>query len=42
MTLLTGAEAAVRMLQAHGVKHIFGLCGDMRLRLRLMVRLWLR
>jgi acetolactate synthase-1/2/3 large subunit len=25
---LTGAEAAVRMLQAHGVKHIFGLCGD--------------
>lgn len=28
MTQLTGAEAAVRMLQAHGVKHIFGLCGD--------------
>lgn len=25
---LTGAEAAVRMLQAYGVKHIFGLCGD--------------
>jgi acetolactate synthase-1/2/3 large subunit len=25
---LTGAEAAVRMLQAHGVQHIFGLCGD--------------
>ena len=25
---LTGAEAMVRMLQAHGVKHIFGLCGD--------------
>jgi len=25
---ITGAEAAVRMLQAHGVKHIFGLCGD--------------
>ncbi len=24
----TGAEAMVRMLQAHGVKHIFGLCGD--------------
>lgn len=25
---LTGAEAMVRMLQAHGVTHIFGLCGD--------------
>src|SRR6202007_3105131 len=25
---LTGAEALVRMLQLHGVKHIFGLCGD--------------
>jgi len=25
---ITGAEAAVRMLQAHGVRHIFGLCGD--------------
>lgn len=25
---ITGAEAAVRMLQLHGVKHIFGLCGD--------------
>lgn len=25
---MTGAEAMVRMLQAHGVKHIFGLCGD--------------
>ena len=25
---LTGAEATVRMLQAHGVRHIFGLCGD--------------
>jgi acetolactate synthase-1/2/3 large subunit len=25
---LTGAEAMVRMLQAHGVKYIFGLCGD--------------
>ena len=25
---MTGAEAAVRMLQAHGVTHIFGLCGD--------------
>lgn len=28
MTTITGAEAAVRMLQHHGVKHIFGLCGD--------------
>lgn len=25
---LTGGEAAVRMLQLHGVKHVFGLCGD--------------
>ena len=25
---LNGAEAFVRMLQLHGVKHIFGLCGD--------------
>ena len=25
---LTGAEAVVRMLQLHGVEHIFGLCGD--------------
>ena len=25
---LTGAEAMVRMLQAHGVQHMFGLCGD--------------
>ena len=25
---LTGAEALVKMLQAHDVKHIFGLCGD--------------
>ncbi len=25
---LTGAEALVRMLQAHDVTHIFGLCGD--------------
>ncbi|MEQ8709086.1 MAG: thiamine pyrophosphate-binding protein [Rhodospirillales bacterium] len=25
---LTGAEAMVHMLQAYGVKHIFGLCGD--------------
>lgn len=25
---VNGAEAMVRMLQAHGVKHIFGLCGD--------------
>lgn len=28
MTNITGAEAAVRMLQHHSVKHIFGLCGD--------------
>jgi len=28
MSQITGAEAAVRMLQGHGVKHIFGLCGD--------------
>lgn len=26
--MLTGAEAMVRMLEACGVKHIFGLCGD--------------
>jgi acetolactate synthase-1/2/3 large subunit len=25
---VTGAEAFVRMLQLHGVKHVFGLCGD--------------
>ncbi|QQO24759.1 thiamine pyrophosphate-binding protein [Bradyrhizobium diazoefficiens] len=25
---MSGAEAAVRMLQIYGVKHIFGLCGD--------------
>ncbi|GHF43312.1 thiamine pyrophosphate-binding protein [Seohaeicola zhoushanensis] len=25
---MTGAEAMVRMLQAHGVTHMFGLCGD--------------
>ncbi len=25
---INGAEAMVRMLQAHGVRHIFGLCGD--------------
>lgn len=25
---ITGAEALVRMLDAHGVKHLFGLCGD--------------
>ena len=24
----TGAEALVRMLELHGVKYIFGLCGD--------------
>lgn len=28
MVTMTGAEAAVRMLQKHDVKHIFGLCGD--------------
>jgi acetolactate synthase-1/2/3 large subunit len=28
MTRLNGAQAMVRMLQAHGVRHIFGLCGD--------------
>jgi acetolactate synthase-1/2/3 large subunit len=28
MSQVTGAEALVRMLQLHGVKHIFGLCGD--------------
>jgi acetolactate synthase-1/2/3 large subunit len=28
MAEITGAEAAVRMLQHHGVKHVFGLCGD--------------
>lgn len=28
MTKISGAEAAVRMLELHGVKHIFGLCGD--------------
>lgn len=28
MNRMTGAEAFVRTLQAHGVKHIFGLCGD--------------
>jgi acetolactate synthase-1/2/3 large subunit len=28
MKQINGAEAAVRMLQANGVKHIFGLCGD--------------
>jgi len=26
--LITGAEAMVRMLEAHGVRYIFGLCGD--------------
>jgi thiamine pyrophosphate-dependent acetolactate synthase large subunit-like protein len=25
---VTGAEAFVRMLQLHSVKHVFGLCGD--------------
>src|SRR6188474_875996 len=28
MDQFTGAEAAVRMLQLNGVRHIFGLCGD--------------
>lgn len=28
MTPMNGADALVRMLQANGVKHIFGLCGD--------------
>ncbi|MEE8534828.1 MAG: thiamine pyrophosphate-binding protein [Kiloniellales bacterium] len=28
MNRLTGAEAFVRMLELHGVRHIFGLCGD--------------
>jgi acetolactate synthase-1/2/3 large subunit len=28
MSTMTGAEAAVRSLQTHGVQHIFGLCGD--------------
>ena len=26
--IITGAEAAVRMLERNGVRHIFGLCGD--------------
>ncbi len=26
--IFNGADAMVRMLEAHGVKHIFGLCGD--------------
>jgi len=28
MTQLPGADAIVRMLQLHGVRHLFGLCGD--------------
>ncbi len=28
MSQMSGAEAMVRMLQLHGVTHIFGLCGD--------------
>jgi len=28
MNLVPGADAFVRLLQLHGVKHIFGLCGD--------------
>ena len=26
--MMTGAKAMVRMLEFHGVRHIFGLCGD--------------
>ncbi|MEZ5811974.1 MAG: thiamine pyrophosphate-binding protein [Rhizobiaceae bacterium] len=26
--MMTGAGAMVRMLEAHGVRHVFGLCGD--------------
>ena len=26
--MTTGAEALVQMLQLHGVRHVFGLCGD--------------
>lgn len=26
--MISGAEAMVQMLQAHGVRHMFGLCGD--------------
>jgi acetolactate synthase I/II/III large subunit len=28
MNQLSGAEALVRMLELHGVRHVFGLCGD--------------
>ena len=28
LATLTGAEAAVEMLKAHGVEILFGLCGD--------------
>ena len=28
MNQLSGAEAFIRMLQLHGVTHVFGLCGD--------------
>ena len=28
MNQMNGGEAVVRMLQAHGVDHVFGLCGD--------------
>ena len=28
MAQISGSEAFVRMLQLHGVKHVFGLCGD--------------
>ena len=26
--MMNGAEAMVRMLELHGVRYIFGLCGD--------------
>ena len=28
VNVMNGAEAMVRMLEIHGVRHIFGLCGD--------------
>ena len=28
MNTINGAESLVRMLQLHGVRHVFGLCGD--------------
>ena len=33
MAQIPGAEAFGRMLQLHGVKHVFGLCGDTSLQL---------